>query len=62
MASALIAQKAILNNFENVVNIQEDIKRYHNTLSNASSKVGYAVRKNIYMLPGEMNLRSGIRV
>ena len=36
-ASALTAQSAILNNFENVVNrrvnIQEDIKRYQDTLS-----------------------------
>ena len=36
-ASALIAQKAFLINFENVVNrrvdIREDIKRYGNTLS-----------------------------
>ena len=36
-ASALTAQSAFLNNFENVVNrrvnIQEDIKRYQDTLS-----------------------------
>ena len=44
-ASALTAQSAFLNNFENVVNrsvnIQEDIKRYQDTLSYASSKVDY---------------------
>ena len=43
MASALTAQKASLNNFEDIVNrrvdIQEDIKRYQDTLSYASSKV-----------------------
>ena len=43
MASALTAQSAFLNNFENVVNrrvdIREDIKRYQDTLSYASSKV-----------------------
>ena len=40
-ASALTAQSAFLNNFENVVNrrlnTQEDIKRYQDTLSYASS-------------------------
>ena len=42
-ASSLTAQSAFLNNFENVVNrrvdIREDIKRYQDTLSYASSKV-----------------------
>ena len=60
-AIALTAQKAFLNNFENVVNrrvdIREDIKRYHNTLSYASSKVDYSVGENIYMLSGDMNLK-----
>ena len=46
-ASALTAQSAFLNNFENVVNrrvdIREDIKRYQDTLSYASSKVDYSV-------------------
>ena len=67
-ASALTAQSAFLNNFENVVNqrvnIQEDIKRYQNTLSLASSKVDFSVGKQIYMLPSNMNLRirRGLRV
>ena len=60
-ASALTAQSAFLNNFENVVNrrvdIREDIKRYQDTLSYASSKVNYSVRQNIYMLPSDMNLK-----
>ena len=51
-ASALTAQSAFLNNFENVlnrrVNIQEDIKRYQDTLSYALSKVDYSVGENIY--------------
>ena len=46
-ASALTAQSAFLNNFEAIVNprvnIQEDIKRYQDTLSYASSKVDYSV-------------------
>ena len=46
-ASALTAQSAFLNNFENIVNhrvdIREDIKRYQDTLSYASSKVDYSV-------------------
>ena len=41
--SALTAQKAFLNNFENVVNhrvnIGEDIKQYRETLSHTSSKI-----------------------
>ena len=49
--SALTAQSAFLNNFENVVNrrvnIQEDIKRYQDTLSYTSSKVDYSVGENI---------------
>ena len=64
-ASALTVQSAFLNNFENVVhlriNIQEDIKRYQDTLSYPSSKVDYSVGENTYMLPSDMNLniRSG---
>ena len=53
-ASALTVQSAFLNNFENVINhrvdIREDIKRYQDTLSYASSKVDYSVGQNIYML------------
>ena len=44
--SALTAQSAFLNNFENVVNhrveILEDVKRYQDTLSYVSSKVNYS--------------------
>ena len=58
MASALTAQKAFLNNFEDIVSrrvdIREDIKRYQDTLSYASSKVDYSVGENIYMLPSNM--------
>ena len=61
MASALTAQSAFLNNFENIinrrVNIQEAIKRYQDTLSYASSKADYSVGENIYMLPSNMNLK-----
>ena len=59
--SALTAQSAFLNNFENVVNhrvdIREDIKRYQDTLSYTSSKVDYSVGQNIYVLPSNMNLK-----
>ena len=45
--SALTAQSAFSNNFENVVNrrvdIRKDIKHYQDTLSYASSKVDYSV-------------------
>ena len=61
MASSLTAQSAFLNNFENVVNrrvdISEDIKRYQDTLSYASSKVDYSVRENLFILPGDMKLK-----
>ena len=60
-ASALTAQSAFLNNFENVVNrrvnIQEDIQRYQDILSYASSKVDYSVGESIYMLPSNMKLK-----
>ena len=60
-ASALIAQSAFWNNFENVVNlrvdIREDIKRYQDTLSYASNKIDYSVGENVYMLPSDMNLK-----
>ena len=60
-ASALTAQSAFLNNFENVVNrrvdIREDIKRHQDTLSYASSKADYSMGANIYMLPSDMNLK-----
>ena len=64
-ASALTAQKAFLNNFEDIVNgrvdIREDIKQYQETLSYTSSKIDYSMGENIYMLPSNMNLniRSG---
>ena len=61
MASSLTAHSAFQNNFENVVNrrvnIQEDIKRYQDTLSYASSKVDYSVGQNIYMLPSNVELK-----
>ena len=60
-ASSLTAQSAFLNNFENVVNrsvdIQEDVKRYQETLSYASSKVDYSIGENIHMIPSNMELR-----
>ena len=60
-ASSLTAQSAFLNNFENVVNrkvdIQEDVKRYQDTLSYASSKIDYSVGEHLYMLPSDMELR-----
>ena len=47
-----------MNNFENVlnrrVNIQEDIKRYQDTLSYASSKVDYSLGESIYMIPSDI--------
>ena len=56
-----MAQKAFPNNFENMVNrrvdIREDIKRYQETLSYASSKIDYSVGENICMLPSDMNLK-----
>ena len=59
--SALTAQSAFLNNFEDIVNrkvdVREDIKRYQNTLSYASSKVDYSVGEHLYMLPSNMTLK-----
>ena len=59
--SSLTAQSAFLNNFENIVNqkvnIQEDIKRYQDTLSYASSKVDYSIGESIYMIPSDMKLK-----
>ena len=50
-----------MKNFENVVNrkvnIQEDVQRYQETLSYASSKVNYSVGENLFMLPINMELR-----
>ena len=61
MASSLTTQSAFLNNFENVVNqkvdIQEDVKRYQDTLSYTSSMVDYSVGENLFMLPSDMELR-----
>ena len=57
----MTAQSAFLNNFENVVNrradIREDIKRYQDALSYASSKVDYSVGENLFMLPSDMELK-----
>ena len=61
MASSLTAQSGFLNNFENVVNrrvdIQEDIKRYQDTLTYTSSKVDYSVWENLVILPSDMELK-----
>ena len=63
--SALTAQQAFQNNFEDMVNrsvdIREEIKRYQEILSYALSKADYSVGENIYTLPGDLNLniRSG---
>ena len=60
-ASALTAQSAFSNNFENIVNcrldIWEDIKCYQDTLSYSSSKVDYSVGEHLYMLLTDMNLK-----
>ena len=60
-ASALTAQSAFLNNFEDIVNrkvdVREDIKCYQDTLSYASSKVDYSVGEHLYMLPSDMTLK-----
>ena len=60
-ASALTAQSAFLNNFEDIVNcrvnIQEDIKPCQDTLSYASSKVDYSVGESIYVLPSDFKLK-----
>ena len=57
----LTAQSAFLNNFEDIVNrrvnIQEDIKRYQDTLSCTSSKVDYSVGEHLYMLPSNINFK-----
>ena len=59
-ASALTAQRAFLNNFENAisrrVDIREDIKHHQQTLSYTSSKVEYNIEEAIYMLPSSMNI------
>ena len=39
------------------IDIQEDVKRYQDTLSYASSKVDYNVGGNLFMLPHNMELR-----
>ena len=60
-ASSLTAQSAFLNNFGDIVNrkvdVREDIKRYQDTLSYASSKVDYSIGEHLYMLPSNMELR-----
>ena len=60
MSNALTAQKAFLNNFENIMNhrvdIREDIRCHQDTLSYSSSKVGYSMGEGIYMTPIDMNL------
>ena len=39
------------------VDIQEDVKRYQETLSYTSSKVDYSAGENLFMLPSNMELR-----
>ena len=65
LASSLTAHSAFLNNFEDIVNrkvdVREDIKRYQDTLSYASSKVNYSVGEHLYMLPSDMTLKIRLR-
>ena len=62
-ARNLDAQRMFLNTFKNIVNrrvnIPEDIRRFQKTLQYARSKVDYAIREFVYMLPSDMNLRIG---
>ena len=62
-ARNLNAQRTFLNTFENIVNrrvnISEDIQRFQKTLQYARSKVDYMISEFIYMLPSDMNLRTG---
>ena len=46
-----------MSQIEEYLNIQEDIKRYQDTLSYTSSKVDYSIGENIYILPSDMNLK-----
>ena len=54
-----------MDNFENIVNRRvdkrEDIKRYQDTLSYASSKVDYSVGESTYMILSDMNLKIRLR-
>ena len=62
-AQNLDAQQVFLNTFENIINrrvdIPEDIQRFQKTLQYAISKVDYVIREFIYMVPSDMNLRTG---
>ena len=59
----LDAQQTFLNTFENIVNrrvnVPEDIRRFQKTLQYVRSKVDYVISEFIYMLPSDMNLRTG---
>ena len=59
----LDAQQVFMNNFENIINrrvdISEDIQRFQKTLQYARSKVDYAVAEYVYLLPSDVNLRTG---
>ena len=61
--SETVGQQVFLNSFENIVNrrvdIPEDICRFQKTLQYARSKVDYVIGEFIYMLPSDMNLRTG---
>ena len=50
-----------MNNFEDIVNrevdVREDIKCYQDTLSYASNKVDYSVGEHLHMLPSDMTLK-----
>ena len=62
-AQNLDAQCTFLTTFENIVNrrvnIPEDIRRFQKILQYARSKVDYVIGEFIYMLPSDMNLRTG---
>ena len=62
-ARNLDAQRVFLNTFENIINrrvdIPEGIQWFQKTLQYARSKVDYVISEFIYMLPSDMNLRTG---
>ena len=62
-SSEFDAQRAFLNTFENIVvrrvDIPEDKLRFQKVLQYTRSKVDFVISEKMYMIPSDMNLRTG---
>ena len=62
-SSEFDAQRAFLNTFKNIIvrkfDIPEDKQRFQKVLQYTRSQVDFVISEKMYMIPSDMNLRTG---